>query len=83
MTVAFVCLMYDGYTIGELWRLKTVSDHNDMQIAQGMRDKANVIRVETRESDFYHGILGSNLENYYYYSEAGDIQFVMENSDEQ
>lgn len=83
MTVAFVCLMYDGYTIGELWRLKAVSDHNDMQIAQGMRDKSNVIRIETGESDFYHGVLGSHLENYYYYSEAGDIQFVTEDSDEQ
>lgn len=83
LAAAFACLVYGGYAIGELWKLKTVNDHNDIQIAQGMKDKADVIRVETGKSDFYHGILGSNLENYYYYSEAGDIQFVPEDSDEQ
>lgn len=82
-TMALFCVIYDSYAVRELLRLRAINIYNKSQIEQGMKENSTVITIRSDESVFFHGIIGSNLENYYYYSKAGDIQFVMEDSDEQ
>lgn len=81
--VAFFCVIYDSYAVRELLRLRAINTYNESRIEQGMKENSTAITIRSGESVFFHGVLGSHLENYYYYSEVGDIQFVTEDSDEQ
>ena len=82
-TMALFCVIYDSYAVRELLRLRAINIYNKSQIEQGMKENSTAITIRSDESVFFHGIIGSNLENYYYYSKAGDIQFVTEDSDKQ